>query len=159
MSDSKYVMSLKSVEPEPLTPADAGVPMTNWGKDHWSVFLYIEDICVNSVVNGIGKPDLRRIQCNHNRHPGLVNWNYHRVDGAKYGIRLHDGTEMPGPDYDEWDCIHDLECYGLIQTLGTGINPLFRMTELGNFLASDIRDHKTKGGMLRTFKAGAEYYK
>ena len=52
-------------------PTIAKYNMDLWGKDHWSVFAYIHDLCVNSLDN-IGTPDLRRIQCNLGRHPGLV---------------------------------------------------------------------------------------
>ena len=152
-NEADYVLAAGAEAPDELTPADAGVPIEKWGKDHWSVLLYIESICVDGV-KGIGKPDLRRIQANLNRHPGLlVNMDVDGtpMDGAKYGIRLAGGKELPGPDYDEWDCVRDLECYGLVESLGTGVNPLFKMTERGNGLAADIRKWRTGGGTLATF--------
>ena len=27
-----------------------GVPLQQWGCDHWSVFLYIETVCVDGVA-------------------------------------------------------------------------------------------------------------
>ena len=151
-NEADYVLTAGAETPDGLTPADAGVPIEKWGKDHWSVFMYVESICVNST-DGIGSPDHRRIQTNHNRHPEKRNNNYHSSpDGADFGIRLNDGTELPGPDYDEWDCIRDLECYGFLRDIGTGIRPLYRITEKGNALAAALRKHKTGGGMLVDFR-------
>lgn len=116
------------------------IPMKDWGRDHWGVFLYIEDVCVNRR----GVPDLRRIQANENRHPGLMGITPAGtfLDGAKFGIRLAGGRELPGPDYDEWDCIDDLEREGLIEEVGTILHPLFKMTEKGNKIASKRRVDK-----------------
>ena len=133
------------------------IEMARWGRDHWSVFAYVEHLCVNGVGGkpGYGVPDLRRIQANLNRHSELTSADPifgTPHDGAAYGIRLGDGTELPGPDYDEWDCLEDAEREGLIENVGTGIHPVFRMTDLGNEVAGLLRSHKANGGSLSTFK-------
>ena len=139
--------------PEALKPEDAGVNIREWGKDHLSCMLYVESIC-RSDPKGIGRPDLTRVQANMNRHPGLVARmpvSGEPLDGSKYPIRLAGGREMPGPDYDEWDCIHDLECHGLVRRAGTGINPLFTMMHDGDALAATLRRFKAAGGNLVEF--------
>ena len=129
------------------------IEMERWGKDHWSMLAYVESLCVDSL-DGIGVPDFRRVQTNLNRHPGLAVAGlsgFH--DGAKYGIRLYGGEELPGPDYDEWDCIDDLECEGLIEIHGTGIHPAYVMTVKGQRLAGILRAHKAAGGKFAEFHA------
>ena len=123
-----------------------GIPMHKWGKDHWSTFAYIETRCVDGM-RGLGKPKPAHIQTNHNRHPFMGNVH----DGSAYGIRLKGGETLPGPDYDEWDCIDDMENNGLINNIGTGINPVYRMTKRGNHIAGHLRAYKTQGGNYATF--------
>lgn len=123
------------------------VPPSHWGKDHYSTLAYVETRCVDST-DGIGIPKHVQIQTNHNRHPGMKN----HVDGSEYGIRLKDGIELPGPDYDEWDCIQDFERYGLLENIGTGTNPAYRMLPLGNELCGKLRAHKTQGGNWGDFE-------
>ena len=128
------------------------VPIERWGRDHWSVFAYAETCCVDGQGN-IGRPDHRRIYCDSDRHPGR--WNYWgNPRQGKYPIRLA-GDELLY-DYDEWDCIDDLESAGLLELLGTGINPLFRMTELGLEYAARLRQHKAHGGRYADFRIGGD---
>ena len=118
-----------------------------WGKDHWSILAYLETKCVDSK-NGEGKPNPLQIQTNHNRHPFMGN----NLDGAEFGIRLRGDVELPGPDYDEWDCLDDAERLGLIENLGTGINRLYKFTEFGIKIANQIRAHKARGGNFADFE-------
>lgn len=124
-----------------------GVPMGKWGKDHWSLLAYIEAVCVDSI-KGIGKPNAHRVQTNHNRHPLMGN----PFDGAEFGIRLKGGEELPGPDYDEWDCFDDLETVGLIQNLGSGLHRAYKFTNFGNIIVGQLRKHKTEGGNFAEFE-------
>lgn len=73
-------------------------------------------------------------------------------DGSTHGIRLSDGTELPGPDYDDWDCLDDLERQGYVENVGTGTTPACKITEAGRALSARLRDHKAQGGRLATFR-------
>ena len=128
-----------------------GVEPDRWGTDHWGAFTYVE----SCVVDRRGVPDTRRVQTNANRHPalftaGMVNGRS-RPDGAASSIRLRDG-DLPGPDYDEWDCIADFERCGFVVNDGTGIHPRYRMTPPGEALAAQIRVHKGRGGKFSDFE-------
>ena len=129
------------------------VPIEEWGRDHWSTFAYIETLCVDGH-DGIGIPDLHRIQCNPARHPGLVTFGLLGTvnDGSAYAIRLADGEEIPGPDYDEWDCIDDMKAEQLLTAVGTGIHPAHLLTERGKMVAGQLRSHKASGGNWATFR-------
>lgn len=115
----------------------------HWGRDHYSVLLYIETCC----VDGHGRPDGRHVQANHNRHPMMGN----PLDGAAHGIRLADRV-LPGPDYDEWDCLDDFETYGLIENIGTGLQRRYRLTDTGKAVAAQIRGHRADGGGVAGFE-------
>ena len=130
--------------------------MERWGRDHWSVLALVESWCVEGVggTPGYGKPDFRKIQTNMNRHAGVLSYDPifgQPEDGAHYGIRLRDGTELAGPEYDEWDCLDDAEREGLIENVGTGFNPVFKMTDRGNMVFGLLRSHKANGGSFGTF--------
>ena len=129
------------------------IPMEAWGKDHWSVFAYVETLCVDSL-KGVGVPDVRKVQCNAGRHPGLLAYSPVNqptpYDGTAYAIRLGGKWELV--DYDEWDCLEDAEVAGLLEHVGTGHHPAYCMTDLGNRLAGQLRTHKANGGRFATFK-------
>lgn len=116
------------------------VEIGDFGKDHWSLFGYIETVCVDHQ----GMPDLWRMRCNEEAHPGLVGLSFGKVYATRTRTR-----EIPG--HDDWDCADDLEAVGLILVEGTGINPIFRMTELGSRVAGELRAHKASGGVFATF--------
>lgn len=147
MTDN-YTMTVQKDE----EPVPAKYPMSQWGKDHWSTFAYIETLCVDSI-DGIGTPDHRRVQTNSNRHPALDGNAYNILPcrGEDYSIRLTGGKEIPGPDYDEWDCIDDMISEGLLLHVGTGINPAYRLTKKGTDIIGKLREWKVNGGMFGTF--------
>jgi len=105
------------------------VPIDKWGKDHWSVFAYIETLCVdgNRVI------DHRRM----------------RRDGVKYPTRLKGMEELP--NHNDWDCADDIEAAGLAENAGTGINRLYKLTEKGFEVAALLRKHKANGGWFSNF--------
>ena len=120
------------------------IELTRWGKDHWCTFAYVETCCVDSH----GRPNAHRVQTNHARHPFMGN----PFDGEKYSIRLANGEELPGEDYDEWDCLDDMEAYGLLENLGTEINRQYRLTHVGKLIAGQLRGHKADGKNYATFQ-------
>ena len=116
-------------------------PVYMWSKDHWSTLAYIECVCVDHK----GKPDLRRIYANAKRHPAMY---VNLCPSKEYPIRLK-GLQVHNRD--EWDCIEDMEALGLINNIGTGINPAFVMLPLGILVSAEIRAHKASGGTFSTF--------
>ena len=136
-----------------------GVSIERWGKDHWSTFAYIESICVDST-NGVGRVGDCKVQTNFNRHPELAYMSVTMVgtplDGSLHSIRLADGVELPGPAYDEWDCIKDFERYGLVVEEMMSFEPAYRMTRLGNLVAGKVRAVKTLGGNYQDVRIDAD---
>lgn len=54
-------------------------------------------------------------------------------------------------DHDDWDCVDDMELVGLLENIGTGTNPVFKLTALGRLVATQLRQHKMDKGTFRTF--------
>jgi len=121
------------------------IPISKFGKDHWSLLVYIECRCVDNK----GVPDLRQMRCNSNTHPGLLpfpNWAWE----TKNGTTLNDGKKLS--KHDDHDCAEDLEKAGFIVITGTGINPIYAMTEKGWEIVGLIRRFKATGGTFGTFQ-------
>lgn len=121
------------------------IPTEKWGKDHWSCFAYIE----HRVVDHLGIPDLRHMRSNPDIHPGLAN-PLPTSNGKKYPTRLNDGTKVE--EHDDWSCVEDMEAAGLLTWEGTGINPMFVLTDEGHRVAAALRKHKADGGQFNAFR-------
>jgi hypothetical protein len=129
------------------------IPMSQFGRDHWSVFAYIETLCVDNK----GVPDHDRMRTNPKTHPGLVGPRIaimKRSWKPEYGSRLR-GHAIDKPvqrlNHDDWDCADDLVAAGLIESNGTGINPWFTLTKTGLAIAAALRQHKASGGSFSNF--------
>ena len=73
------------------------------------------------------------MRCDYDRHPQFY-CDYTHGHGAnqkarKYPTRLAHGVEKE--NHDDWDCVEDLVAAGLVVWHGTGINPVFNLTEEG----------------------------
>lgn len=123
------------------------IPMERWGRDHWSTLAYIETRCVDFGGDMTVNRGLERMRCNHSLHPGLAGWA--QPDGSESPTRLNDGTTVS--NHDDWSCAEDMERDGLIEWLGTGIHPVFKLTDAGKAVAQQLRSHKAGGGTFSTF--------
>ena len=144
---------------EKLTLDTEGIPIGLWGKDHWSTLAYIETICVENR-DGLGMPKPAKIQTNLNRHPELAFMSVtpfgSQLNGEQYGIRLAGGVELPGTDYDEWDCIEDMCKAHLVLDVGFTGSPAFRLTALGSAVAAKVRAYKATGGNFGEMRMSAD---
>ena len=123
------------------------VPMSQWGKDHFSTLGYIE--C--RIVDNKGTIDPRHLRCNKSAN-GHRQAN--RVFGAdmenrEYPTRLRGGTHLYG--HDDWSCIDDIVAERLLEWNGTGLHPVFALTERGHTVCAALRKHKAQSGSFGTF--------
>jgi len=139
-------------------------PVTQYGKDHWSMLAYAEAVCVDGQ-KGVGTLLRDRMRCNPARHP-LLAGAYASVGSWKpqYGTRLRAffefnlrndpvqavaaGVQLDG--HDDWDCLEDLEAAGYVEVLSLSQGTV-RMTARGNQVAALLRAHKANGGMFANF--------
>jgi len=120
--------------------------VAQFGKDHWSTFAYAETCCVDNR----GRLDIRRLRVNESKRPIRSNglgWQ------PSWGTRTKDG-KIPDPTHDDIDCLDDLEREGLIEWIGTLINPAVKLTDKGKVVAAALRRHKADGGQFSTFEVG-----
>ena len=122
----------------------ATISVDQFGKDHWSTFAYIETRCVDYR----GRLDKRHMRCDRDRHPGH-DVNSVTIGNTKYPTILRDG--MLRSNHDDWDCADDLEAAGLLNVNGTGQNPIFKLTEKGQAVISELRKHMSRGGSSGSF--------
>jgi len=112
--------------------------LESFGRDHWTTFLYIEVRCVDHG----GIPNKVHMRCDRRRHPWFVHMD--PADGLHeggYPTRLRGGAELH--DHDDWDCVADLIAEGLLENLGSAINPVYRLTAEGVRVASLLRVYKS----------------
>lgn len=130
------------------------VPVSRFGKDHWSLLAYVETRCVDSATN-TGQLDPKRMRCNPKRHPMMaVSIFSERRWEPRYGSRLRvtrTGTIPQLKTHDDLDCLDDLEAAGLVEVLSL-INSIVRMTPDGLTVAHALRKHKADGGLFTTFR-------
>lgn len=142
----------------------ASVNCARFGKDHWSLFAYVEDRCVNGR-NGFGTLDRSRLRCNINNHPMLASpshkgspWKlsystrlfgfFQYPDKANPDSATADGFQLR--DHDDWDCLDDLDEAGFIELMST-VNGYVKLTKLGMRVAANLRAHKANGGTFANF--------
>ena len=120
---------------------------SRFGKDHWSTFAYIETRCVDYS----GVLNKNHMRCDEDRHPGHVN-------SANAHSKKKHPTILKGfvnvSDHDDWDCVDDLENAGFLESHGTGLHPVFKLTTDGRRVAALLRDHKSNGGSFGSFAEG-----
>ena len=123
------------------------IPISKFGKDHWSTFAYIE----TRIVDYRGEPDKNHMRCDKDRHPAHVHMG--TTDDKKYPTRLKGGTELY--DHDDWDCLDDLVEASLLAEppeWGTGLYPVYELTQTGVQVAAQLRDHRANKGNYANFE-------
>lgn len=123
------------------------IPIEYFGKDHWSTFVYVETLAVESVsTEGVAVPDGRKMRSNLRTHPFSSN---HHDCSEKYPPIIKDGKEVPS--HDDWDCLDDCIAAGLLLDVGTGTNRAYKLTDYGFVVIHQLREHKAKGGKFADF--------
>ena len=124
---------------------EVAVAVERFGPDHWSTFMFAETVWVDRH----GSPDIRRMRCDRSRHPQFAHMPRSLDDGTKYPTRLAGDVALP--DHDDWDCIDDCAAAGLLTIEGTGMHPIWKLTDEGQRVASALRAHRANGGTYATF--------
>lgn len=134
-----------------LPPNRGPVPMSVWGRDHYSTFAYLE----TRVVDYKGTIAKQHMRTDENRHPGLafrLPFSGDDPNEERYPTKLVGFVKLR--DHDDWDCVDDMVVAGLIEKHGTGLYPIVKLTEQGELVAAVLRAHKGKGGNFCDFRFG-----
>lgn len=133
------------------------IPIKKFGKDHWSTFAYIE----TRIVDHKGEPNKDHMRTDPDRHPQHMGERKSIMGFPvdKHPTRLkgyfEDRTKNFVENHDDWDCVDDLISAGLLKEppdRGTGLNPVYALTELGVIVASQLRVFKGGGGNFAEFE-------
>ena len=130
---------------ESETMSNKPIPVSQWGKDHWSTLGYIETRCMDHR----GLSDRAHMRCDTRLHPQFANEVNRALPDKKYPTRLRDGVERGL--HDDWSCLDDAEAAGFAENIGTGINRCYRITEHGERICAALRAHKRAGGNWANF--------
>jgi hypothetical protein len=96
------------------------VPMSRWGRDHWSTLAYVE----TRTVDHRGTLNHDQMRVDVARHPMFASARLHPLASADtYPTRLKsvkpgaDGTWGVAElvDHDDYDCLYDAVCLGLVR--------------------------------------------
>lgn len=123
------------------------IPISRWGKDHWSTFAFVAHWCVEYGARGFdisSRRHRRQMRVDAELHPHLAH-----IDGECPATRLAGGEEVS--EHDDYTCIDDMEAAGLVRWEGTGFHPIIFMTSAGLEVAAALNAHKTRGGSFATF--------
>lgn len=128
----------------------------DFGKDHWSLLAYIKTRCVDYK----GVLDIKHMRTKNPALASTASIFGPQAWKPEYGTRLsgyfiEDGgknLDRQLPDHDDHDCQEDFERLGLIENIGTGLNPAVKMTKRGLELAAQLDAHKANGGVFAYFK-------
>lgn len=134
---------------------ESPIPMSEWGKDHWSTLAYVETRCVDHD----GKLDGDKMRCNWRLHRTLIGRMQLQagMNGEKYPTRLRQGDVL---GHDDWSCLEDMVSAGLLTWTETvefpgvvfgGTTVTVNLTETGTAIAQQLRHHKASGGSFADF--------
>lgn len=118
------------------------IPIDEFGRDHYSLLLYVESVCVDNA----GIPAAISMRCNAKRHPGLGSCGAWK---SEWSTRLRGDKRQPR--HDDWDCFLDMAACGWVRNIGTGVNPRFWLTEVGWCMAHLVRRWKAAGNQVKDF--------
>lgn len=128
------------------------ISIDRWGSDHWSTLAYLE----TRIVDHRGVPHLDHMRVDMDIHPQFDNQGSRFDSKKRCPTRLNDGTTVE--KHDDWSCAEDMEREGLLEWNGTGINPVFSLTEKGWQIAMALRRHRASGGQYKDFRASKVRY-
>lgn len=133
-------------------PEGEYVPMSNFGKDHWSTFAYLETLCVDPKGER-GLIDNRKMRVNPRLHRQFANGQ----DGSGYTTRTKSDNIQR---HDDFSCLEDLVANKLISAWSAEMyeGEVFghmvakvELTALGHVVAGQLREHKALGGNYQDF--------
>lgn len=121
------------------------IPITKWGKDHWSAFLYAE----TRAIDYKGVLDNRHMRCDPNIHPDLVS-RLIAPNLTRYPTRLANNELQE--DHDDWSCLEDMVAEGLLtMEYLTGNRVKVALLPRGAKVALKLRQHKANEQSYSTF--------
>lgn len=138
------------------------VPIDLWGKDHWSMLMFLEHCLVDEGGFKIEFEPRMRQNRHHFRVMPRRGKNRSPFFGTsmdpEFGSRLNNGTFIL--NHDDWCCVQDFAEEGLLslktEEIDVDCRKKITLTEKGKKLANQLRNHKSEKKTFRTFKPDLE---
>lgn len=134
------------------------VPLARWGRDHWSLLLYIDAVLTDCAGFQVGFDPRMRQNRRHFRVMSMECPKPRRTNNPgngipmdpKYGSRLGDGSFIEG--HDDWMCVQDMAEEGFFEG---NPNPqpgvVLKLSSRGRLMADNLRRHKANGGTFSNY--------
>lgn len=110
--------------------------VSQFGKDHWTLFAYVETRCVDYD----GKLDEKHLRRDGRSYPTRLKGYFKNKNNPKFSIENHS----------DFDCLEDLEKVGFIRIIKNLSNAI-ELTEEGYKVVSMLRKFKCDGGQYADF--------
>lgn len=154
---SRAMIAKDAARPERPWNEEDPIPMSEWGRDHWSTLAYAETRCVDHG----GELANDHMRTNPRRHRKLLGPSklFYGIEGPGYPTRLISGAVIVR--HDDWDCLNDAVAAGLLEVLSEvdrkpsqafgGMRVRVRLTADGEAACAALRMHKGRGGNFGNF--------
>jgi hypothetical protein len=138
------------------------IPMSHWGRDHWSTLGYAETVMAECGGFQVGadarmKSNRRNFrvmaqECARPKRPGKPTSAIAMVMQPEHATKLNDGQVVD--NHDDWSCLQDMAAEGLFVQEPTDIQPgvILTLSEKGNAVANALREFKRNKGQYAQFR-------
>ena len=136
------------------------IPITMWGKDHWSTLAYIDSVIAEHSFYPITIDSHMRTKretydyflMNKAKKFGFITQPYYNfLSSDAYGTKLNDGTTVMA--HDDYSCIVDFAKEGLLNIDENSIitNKKIKFSDKGLTVMNCLHKHKVNGGTYSNF--------
>lgn len=151
-----------SVQPAKTFDADDYIPISHWGRDHWTTLAYIETVMVDMGGFQVGSD--ARMKSNRRNYRVMARdcpkplratnqaASLALVMEPHHATKLNDGQQVP--NHDDWACVQDMGAEGLFAEGIDNIEPgvVLKFSEKGNRVANALREFRRGGGKMADFR-------
>ena len=137
-----------------LSSAAPVVPLSGFGRDHWSTLLYVESVSVDCQGFQVGCDPRMKSTARHLEE--LAACPRPRRATATRALPMpmrpeHASRQLAGgvfEDHDDWDCLRDFAAAGLLDVPGGDLaaGQVVHLSPFGMDLAAKLRQFKATGG-------------
>lgn len=147
---------------EKVFSADDFIPMSHWGKDHWSTLAYAETVMTDCGgfqvgVDGRMRSGRRNFRvmtqgCPKPKRAGGGAAAPAVVMEPGHSTKLKDGQCVTG--HDDWSCIQDMAAEGLFNCGPDDVEPgvILSLSDKGTKILNALREFKRGGGQYAAFR-------